>query len=168
MNPGSQNFESLRRMLALKRHEQPPPGYFDRFSNTVIARLQAGDQGRKESLLERLFEQAPWLQRLWDGLEAKPVFAGAFGVAVCALLISGLVYSENVEVGPVRALRMANDMRTSFVQPALASEEIPLVENRGGFSTNPVPMVGSSIFEEAQQSLFPIDPQRVNYEIPGN
>jgi len=99
MSQDSQDFESLRRLLALKRHEQPPPGYFNDFSSQVIARIKAGDQA-EENPLERLFWEAPWLQRLWAALETKPVMAGAFGAAVCALLIGGVVYSGGVDVQP--------------------------------------------------------------------
>ncbi|MBC8096511.1 MAG: hypothetical protein H7Y43_11935 [Akkermansiaceae bacterium] len=89
MNPESQDFEQLRRLLAIKRHEQPPPGYFHHFSGDVIARIKAGDQG--ESL------GTNWVQKLWSMLETKPVFAGAFGASVCAVLISGILNSEESE-----------------------------------------------------------------------
>jgi hypothetical protein len=100
MSQDSQDFASLRRLLALKRHEQPPPGYFNDFSSQVIARIKAGDRG-EEKALGRLFWEAPWLQRLWAALETKPILAGAFGTAVCALLIGGIVYSEKTEVQPL-------------------------------------------------------------------
>ncbi|MGN6553617.1 MAG: hypothetical protein ACTHLW_07835 [Verrucomicrobiota bacterium] len=87
MNPDSENFDQLRRLFALKRHEQPPPGYFDRFSRDVISRIQAGEQGDAST-------EANWMQRLWLMLEAKPLFAGAFGAGVCALLMLGILSSE--------------------------------------------------------------------------
>jgi hypothetical protein len=96
MNPESENFDQLRRLLALKRHEQPPPGYFDRFSRQVIVRIKAGEQG----------DEAPntWLQRFWAVIEAKPVFAGAFGAAVCGVLISGILNSEEAGVASASSL----------------------------------------------------------------
>jgi len=96
MSPEQEIFKQLRRLLVLKRYEQPPPGYFKDFSHQVIIRIQAGERV-EDSIFERLHWEAPWLHRLWTALEAKPILAGAFGVAVCGLLISGIVYSEKME-----------------------------------------------------------------------
>src|SRR5437588_8681390 len=94
MYPEQDNFEQLRRLLALKRHEQPPPGYFNNFSRQVVARIKAGESAASESFLERALTRVPWLQSVWTGFEAKPIVAGAFGISVCSLLIFGLVSSE--------------------------------------------------------------------------
>jgi hypothetical protein len=88
MKPDSENFDSLRRLLALKRHEQPPPGYFNYFSRDVIARIRAGETGGEMTLA------SSWVERLLGMFDVKPVFAGAFGMAVCAVLISGVIASE--------------------------------------------------------------------------
>jgi len=43
---------------------------------------------------ESLSWEAPWLQRLWGAFESKPILAGALGMAVCGLLVSGIALSE--------------------------------------------------------------------------
>jgi hypothetical protein len=88
MNPDSENFDSLRQLLALKRHEVPPPGYFDRFSRDVMARIKSGDTG------DEIGVARSWFSRFLRVFDVKPVFAGAFGTAVCAFLISGVISSE--------------------------------------------------------------------------
>lgn len=101
MNQDTENFEQLRRLLVLKRHEQPPPGYYNGFSGQVIARIKNGDKGETGDFFERLFGEAPWIQRIWEVLEAKPILAGVFGVAVCGLLFTGVIYSDKTDVSSV-------------------------------------------------------------------
>ena len=88
MYPDPENFDQLRRLLALKRHEEPPPGYFHHFSGQVIARICAGEHA---DTAWGLLWDAPWPQRLWAALEARPVLAGSVGVACCALLLTSVV-----------------------------------------------------------------------------
>ena len=102
MSPDSENFDQLRKLLALKRHEQPPPGFFDHFSKDVMLSIRAGRPGSKD--LGEILESVPWLARLFSLFETKPFFAGAFGVGVCALLISGIVYSEQWTPAPVATI----------------------------------------------------------------
>ncbi len=54
MNENNKNFDELKRLLKLKRHEIPPPGYFNNFSGEVISRIRAGETGGSTSLAEQL------------------------------------------------------------------------------------------------------------------
>jgi len=107
MSENTENFEQLRRLMALKRHEQPHPRYFNDFSSQVIARIKLGETGDDAPALKGMFWEAPWLQRLWAALETKPILAGAVGVAACALLVSGVVYSDRIDSLPVNLVPVA-------------------------------------------------------------
>jgi len=96
MSSEPENFEALRRLLAIKRHEQPPPGYFNSFSRQVILRIQAAE-AEPTSWGRCWFGSMSWLHNLWGSLEAKPIVAGAFGVGVCGLLVVGLISSERID-----------------------------------------------------------------------
>jgi hypothetical protein len=129
MSQDSEDFGPLRRLLALKRHEQPPPGYFDSFSRQVIARIIAGE-GVDENVLDRVFWEVPWSRRLWMALEAraKPILAGAFGAAVCSLLVFGVIYSEKTDVDPVAGLAVPGTPTANTIQFAnVSSSDQPLL-----------------------------------------
>src|SRR5215467_2841200 len=95
MSPIPDDFEQLRRLLALKRHEQPPPGYFHGFSRQVIVRIQAGELGDADEASLWSFSGGSFLQRIWATLDARPVLAGAFGVAVCGFFVVGALMSDS-------------------------------------------------------------------------
>ena len=78
------DFSALRGLLALKRHEQPPPRYFSEFSGRVIARLETAQSAASLS----------WIERLMQVFELKPVLTGAFGITAFGLLLIGLVSIE--------------------------------------------------------------------------
>ena len=103
MKDNENDFEALRRLLALKRHETPPPGYFDRFPGAVMARLRAGQSGAQDGVAERLADRLPWLVRVIRALEAKSAFATTFASALCLLLLAGIVFAERPE-GTVQSL----------------------------------------------------------------
>ncbi len=87
MSENDNNFDALRHLLALKRHEIPPPGYFENFSGNVMARIRAG--GATQEL--------PWLLRFLQAFEAKPAYPVALASSLCVLLLFGIV---NVEQNP--------------------------------------------------------------------
>jgi hypothetical protein len=94
-NPQQDEFQNLRRLLALKRHEQPPPRYFHEFSSEVIIRIRAGEHIEQFSIWEAFSWEAPWVQKLWHAVETRPVLAGSFGIAICGFLMAGMLYSDS-------------------------------------------------------------------------
>jgi len=87
MNPSPEEFDQLKKLLALKRHEQPPPGFFNHFSDKVIARIEA----------EGVIMPVSWRQRLFPDLDAKPVLACAYGLVITGLLVVGLGISASLD-----------------------------------------------------------------------
>lgn len=160
MKPEQENFDALRRLLALKRHEQPPPGYFDRFSCDVIARLKAGAAEEQEPFFERLFREAPWVGRLFGAFETKPAFAVAFGASVCAVVIAGMIYSESAEPGNpslIQASTVTKESASPLNNPPAIGLPAQAANTTLAASTNPAiatPHVGS-LFDLIQPNAQP-------------
>ncbi len=85
-----ENFESLRRLLSLKRHEVPPPGYFHNFSSQVVNRIRRDAQESAHA--------TSWLTQFIKLFETKPALAGAFACALCLLLVFGIVNAERPDL----------------------------------------------------------------------
>jgi hypothetical protein len=120
MNDNENDFEALRRLLALKRHETPPPGYFDRFPGAVMARLRDSQSVAQDGVAERL----PWLVRVIRTLEAKPAFATTFASALCLLLLAGIVFAERPE-GTVQPLMQSAQDSSPLNMASAASAGLP-------------------------------------------
>ena len=69
MEDDPKDFETVRRLMALKRHETPPPGYFRDFSSRVVERIE-----REEAARPR-----PWWNRLGEFAVWRPAILGANG-----------------------------------------------------------------------------------------
>ena len=150
MKSSSRNFDALRRLLVLKRHEVPPPGYFHGFSSQVISRIQTGERGEPESLIARWLENISWLQQLRNVLETRPAFAGAFGAGACALLISGIFFSENgIQSGLTTTPVIAGEAIRSFDNSAPMAVNNSLEGVQVVSSTNATAPV-ASIFDQIQ------------------
>jgi hypothetical protein len=92
-NHSEPEFTQLRRLLVLKRHEQPPPGYFDFLAGQIQVTLrssQAPQSPPPMGVLQRL------LQRL-ETLQARPAFAVGVGGAFLGLLVGAVVLLESAE-----------------------------------------------------------------------
>jgi hypothetical protein len=168
MNENENKFESLRRLLALKRHETPPPGYFEHFSGEVTARIRAGEAGGAESASRQL----PRLFQLLSAFEAKPAFAGAFAFSLCLLLVFGIVYAERPDMQtalvtnpPLPVLSPGNglgDMAKSVTLTSLPVDQPAVIQLS---STNPIfnSQSGGPWFASQGSGL-----QQVSFRLPGN
>ena len=165
MNENENNFESLRRLLALKRHETPPPGYFNYFSSQVLQRIRAGDPGTSANWVEDLFGQAPWLEKLLQVFDVKPVFASAFAGALCLLLFLGIIYAERPDFTSQPLLQAATTSRTSLAAVSPTSLAQPADQMGIVSSTNPVLSLQpvASLFGQQIRS-----PSRSAFHLPGN
>jgi hypothetical protein len=87
MNSSPDDFRDLRRLLALKRHEQPPPGYFHYLPDKIAMRVERKD----------LSEYSTWWEWLVQKLDARPVLAGAYACAISGLMLLGFKVSQDVQ-----------------------------------------------------------------------
>jgi hypothetical protein len=170
MTPETENFDALRRLLKLKRCEQPPPGYFNDFSRQVLAQIKARANKDRENVFERLSWEVPWLQRLIEAFQAKPALAVSFGAAVCTLLVGGVIYSESMEYKPVILPLMSADVSQVTPAPIASSAfglsrsgEVALATVSTNNSLNPIIQPGGSLFDQ-----FRINPQPASFQSPGN
>jgi hypothetical protein len=138
-----QEFEDVRRLLKLKRHEKPPPRYFNDFSGQVIARLRAGVSDDRDELAEGVEWQNSWSQRLLRLFQSKPVFAGGFGAAVCLMLVAGVTLLENLDhQSPAMAAEKAVPDSTgslpAFARGNSAFAATPSINPVAGTATNSI------------------------------
>lgn len=140
MNPEPENFESLRRLLKLKRYEQPPPRYFRDFSSQVIARL-SNEQTADSPV-------SSWLERLSGIFQARPALSGLLGASVCVLLLGSAVYSDQGVAAPTAFFETAPK---EFKGMPDRSQQAGLVANTV-YSTNPAVRLPGSLFDQISAS----------------
>jgi len=161
MNESENNFESLRRLLALKRHEIPPPGYFNNFPRQVMARLRAGEADVPQGIT------APsWLLKFFQAFEAKPAYVSSFACSLCLLLLFGIVYAERPDATE------KSSMFTAFTTPPVSlvdarSQEFSSAAQTTGLmvDTNPVISLQPVAMLFGQQNPLA---QPVSLSLPGN
>ncbi|MBX3744573.1 MAG: hypothetical protein KF833_04635 [Verrucomicrobiae bacterium] len=78
-NPDEAN-RRLLSLLALKRHETPPPGFFDLLPHRVLVNIRAGSRT----------PEIPWWERLWHNVRHEPLLAGSYAALATGALIFGI------------------------------------------------------------------------------
>ena len=108
MSSSPENFDSLEKLLRLKRHEQPPPRYFNEFSGRVIDRIARGEA------------RVSWWERF--GFDLRPALAAGAGMVACGLIVYGVATAEG-DAGPVNGLGSLGTMATISSPAALVDTE---------------------------------------------
>ncbi len=165
MSENENNFESVRRLLALKRHETPPPGYFNNFSRSVAQRIRESQKAQAGTFLGALVAQTPWLEKLLQAIYAKPVFASGFAGALCVLLFMAVINGERPDLTMQAQLPgyVANTASLAALSPAALTQPM----NQPGIvsSTNPVLSLQAIASPFAQPNPLA---QPVGFSLPGN
>ena len=157
MNENEHNFEELKKLLKLKQHEVPPPGYFNHFSGQVISRIRAGEAGGAQTYVERLQSEAPWVVNLLRIFETRPGLIGGFATSLCLLLVLVVVFADRSDVASKNLLTVSDPSATSVasmpVSPLMAASDSSGIVA----STNPVTSlqpVATLFGQPASGSLF--------------
>jgi len=130
MENENENFDKLTKLLALKKHELPPPGYFNKLPGEVVSRIRADRARQNLNAASKLEAEAPWLMKFWRTLAGKPVFAVSFGTAICALMLSAIFFSEKPPEQPGFAgTRNAVSLPVVAAAPVGAGGEESLLAN---------------------------------------
>lgn len=133
MNSSPDDFQDLRRLLALKRHEQPPPGYFNYLPDKIMMRIERDD----------LSEHSTWWEWFIRKLDAQPVLAGAYAFAISGLMLLGFKLSQDLQHEANTEGLLLNTLDPNAIQPSAAVQRhfanpAPLLYFTEFTSTEPV------------------------------
>jgi len=157
MNHEPQDLSRIQKLLPLKRHEQPPPRFFNDFSDRVVSRLHSPGA----------IEPAYWWQRLGLELDLKLAVIFAFGLVVCGLFLFGVTSAmQGEETGPVAHATPGNVAHPVATSPrvALLAGGVGVPHSIAG-STDPVISTPSA---SSPFNQFSLHAQRVNVSFDGN
>ncbi len=112
MQPAPTNpdeFDQVKRLLALKRHEEPPPGYFDRLPGQIRARIAQAEA-----------QPVPFWRRWLEAWDLSPALATSYAVAVVMLVLGGIWFTR--QAGAPDGPQMVNAPRLDTNQnPAMVT-----------------------------------------------
>ncbi|MBL9134441.1 MAG: hypothetical protein JNK85_01170 [Verrucomicrobiales bacterium] len=72
--------QRLLRLLAVKRHETPPPGFFDSLPNRILVSIRAGTE---------MSDRGFW-ERLWIRILREPMVAGSYAALGLGAMVFGV------------------------------------------------------------------------------
>ncbi len=157
MSQDTENFDSLRRLLAIKRHEQPPPGYFNSFSREVIVRIRAGERGEDA---HGFVWQMGWMQKILSFVQAKPALVGGLGFAACALVVFSVMSADGdskMDLRNVAAVTPGMQTPQGMQVGSGISSESPVAQAVEFSDNSPIRATVASM--DVKPSLFDLVPQ---------
>jgi len=81
MKTEPENFDAVQKLLALKRRETPPPGYFQSLPGKIVWRIERGER------------PLGFWERFSSSFAMRPAFAYAFAVAAFGAFSASIFYS---------------------------------------------------------------------------
>ena len=125
MGSSPEEFAELRRLLAAKRAEQPPPGYFNTFAGKIVARIEA----------EELAAPKPWWARWFASASWTPGLVTANTAIVTGLaLLGGTAWyfkSRPDRKGGLETAGRPQSLQSGSSQTALPLTSVPLPQLAG-------------------------------------
>lgn len=91
MKPAPQDpdeFAAVQKLLALKRHEDPRPGYFDRLPGEVRARIAHAEA-----------HPEPWWRRWLEAWDLSPALATSYAAVAITLVLGGVWMAKRPAAG---------------------------------------------------------------------
>ena len=140
MNSDQENFEALRKLLALKKYEQPPPRYFSELSTRIWTRI------------EREPQATSFWERLFPNFGLSPALAYSFGLLACGSLVFGITYSLGTDTEQL-ATRPVGDNNSPFATSQLATKETPAL-SLSNYQVNQLASTNPVMNPEQPRSLF--------------
>lgn len=137
--PGDQDFTKLKQLLAAKRHEQPPPGYFDRLPGQIMAKIERAEAEKAR----------PWWERWFNLPLSKPAVASMYAAMAMTLFLGAAVVGHVFKSGkqahavdPVEKplpAAMAADTNGTSRPPAFLVQPGTVLPNGESRETNTLP-----------------------------
>jgi hypothetical protein len=171
MNDSEQNFEELKQLLRLKRHEIPPPGYFNHFTSQVLSAIREERTISPSSLSN---PGASWLVRFLSIFDSRPGLVGGLATSLMLLLVFGVVLSDHSgsDYSPQSVFSpaaSASAQNSSPLASAAVPEEVASADpaSSGGITVSTNPMASlqpTAVLFGQQNPLF----QTASFQLAGN
>ena len=161
MSDTKNNFRELKGLLKLKRHEIPPPGYFNQFSGDVVSRIRAGESDN-QGFMERVRSEWPFLANVMGLFAIRPGLIGGLATSACLLLVVSVLWADRSESsstdGTAGIAQAQTAQSVPDANPTFVAQAAPLAPPDAGISisTNPMGSLqpAATLFGSQQNPLF--------------